>query len=104
MTLSPVPDPLRPLAVQARDGFRIWLRYADGKEGEVDLSHLAGQGVFAAWLDRSFFEGVHIGAGNGISWGEDIDLCPDALYLRLTGQSPHELQPCLAPGRLDAGD
>ena len=39
-------DLLRPVAVAPREGFRIWLRYADGVEGEVDLSHLAGKGVF----------------------------------------------------------
>ena len=37
------PDPLRPVAVEPRDGYRIWLRYADGVEGEVDLSAVAGK-------------------------------------------------------------
>jgi len=27
--------------------------------------------------------------------GEDIDLCPDALYLRLTGKTPEDLFPAL---------
>jgi hypothetical protein len=35
-----------PLEVKAPSDHRIWIRYADGEEGEVDLSHLAGQGVF----------------------------------------------------------
>ena len=83
-------DPLRPVAVEPREGYRIWLRYADGVEGEVDLSHAAGKGVFVAWLDRAFFEGVHIGPGRAISWSREIDLCPDALYLRLTGKSPED--------------
>ena len=39
---------LRPTAVEPRSGYRIWLRYSDGTAGEVDLSALAGQGVFAA--------------------------------------------------------
>ena len=38
-----------PTAVEPREGFRIWLRYSDGVSGELDLSHLAGRGVFAAW-------------------------------------------------------
>ena len=90
-TESPEFDPLRPVAVEPRDGYRIWLRYADGVEGEVDLSHLAGKGVFVAWLDRAFFEGVHIGAGPAIAWSKEIDLCPDALYLRLTGKKPEDI-------------
>ena len=88
-------DPLRPVAVEPRDGYRIWLRYADGVEGEVDLSHLAGMGVFVDWLDRAFFEGVHIGAGRAIAWSREIDLCPDALYLRLTGKPPEDIMPGL---------
>ncbi len=88
-------DLLRPVAVAPREGFRIWLRYADGVEGEVDLSHLAGKGVFAAWLDRTFFERVHLGGGSAIAWSDEIDLCADALYLRLTGKRPREIWPGL---------
>ena len=82
---------MKPIAVEAREGHRIWLRYADGVEGEVDLSHLAGQGVFAAWLDPAFFRQVHIAEYDGIAWNDEIDLCPTALYLELTGKSPEEV-------------
>ena len=84
-------------AVEARplSGYRIWLRYADGVEGEVDLSHLAGRGVFKAWTDRAVFEGVHVDRSGAVTWNEDIDLCPDALYLRLTGKAVEELFPKL---------
>ena len=76
-------------------GYRIWLRYADGVEGEVDLSHLAGRGVFKVWSDRKVFEGVHIDGSGAIAWSEELDLCPDALYLRLTGKTAEELFPAL---------
>ena len=49
--------------VAPRAGYRIWLRYSDGVSGEVDLFDLfdlAGRGIFRAWLDRSFFEKVHV--------------------------------------------
>ena len=41
---------LKPVAVEPREGFRIWIRYEDGAEGEVDLSQniLEGKGVFRA--------------------------------------------------------
>jgi hypothetical protein len=29
-----------------------WIRFEDGVEGGVDLSHPAGQGVFSVWRDR----------------------------------------------------
>ena len=35
-------DLIRPTHVEARLGFRVWLRYSDGAAGEIDLSDLAG--------------------------------------------------------------
>ena len=75
----------RPTAVEPRMGYRIWIRYSDGVEGEVDLSHLAGRGVFKAWNDRSCFEGVRITEYDAIAWSEELELCPDALYMKVTG-------------------
>ena len=97
MTSNAVSDPLRPVAVEPRDGYRIWLRYADGAEGEVDLSDLAGKGVFAAWLERKFFRDVWIAEGGEIAWRNEIDLCRHALYLRLTGKAPEQVFPSLRP-------
>ena len=81
----------RPVEVEPRDGFRIWIRYDDGASGVVDLSHLAGRGVFAAWNNRRCFEDVHIAPAGGIAWASDLELCPDALYVQLTGVSAEGL-------------
>ena len=86
---------VRPVEVHARQPYRIWLRYADGQEGEVDLSDVAGQGVFGAWADPSVFAAVRIGPGGAVCWGDRIDMCPDALYLRLTGMSVEDYMPAL---------
>lgn len=77
----------RPTSVKALPNFRIWLRYSDGVEGEVDLSDLAGRGVFAAWNDPAFFNAVRLGAHGAIEWSPEIDICPDSMYLRITGKS-----------------
>ena len=79
--------------VKVLQGYRLWLRYADGVEGEVDLSDLSGRGVFAAWNERRFFESVRIDESGALAWGDDLDLCPDALYFRLTGKTPEEVFP-----------
>jgi len=92
----------RPTEVKARPKLRIWIRYDDGAEGEVDLSDLAGHGVFKAWDDRKFFEGVHLGPHGSIEWGTEVDLCPDSVYLRLTKKSPEELFPALRRVPADA--
>lgn len=93
---------LQPVEVEAREGYRIWLRYADGAAGEVDLSDIAGRGVFAVWSDRARFESVRIGPAREITWGGDAELCPDALYLRLTGKSPEDVMPGVRPLAVDA--
>ena len=56
---------------------------------------MAGQGVFSAWLDPSFFANVRLGHGGSIEWDDEIDLCGDALYLEITGMTPEELFPRL---------
>ena len=81
------------MEVRALEPYRIWLRYDDGVEGELDLSHLAGDGVFAAWEDHSFFSDVRLGSCGSIVWGDDLDLCGDALYLELTGMTSQEAFP-----------
>jgi len=51
----------KPIEVKALADYKIWVKYSDGVEGEVDLSHLAGKGVFKVWNDYSAFEKVYIG-------------------------------------------
>ena len=70
---------IRATDVEPREGYRIWLRYSDGAAGEVDLSNMAGRGVFKVWLDRAFFEGVHVSGHGSIAWSDDVELCEDAL-------------------------
>ena len=82
---------IRPTAVEPRGEYRIRLRYSDGAEGEVDLSHLAGRGVFVAWNEPGCFEKVHVAPHGAIAWDDEIELCPDALYLQLTGKSVAEV-------------
>lgn len=75
--------------------YRIWLRYEDGNEGVVDLSDLAGRGVFEAWNEPAFFGSAEIGEYGELRWSEEIDLDPDMLYMRLTGAEPGDLFPNL---------
>ena len=77
------------------DGYKIELTFDDGERGVVDLSRHSGRGVFAAWNDRNVFRSVRIGPCGELVWGEDIDLCPDALYLEMTGKDPEDLFPTI---------
>jgi hypothetical protein len=81
--------------VEALESFRLRLCFDDGTAGIADLSHLAGRGVFEAWLHSGFFERVSVTPSGALEWPGEIDLCPDALYLQVTGKRPEEVFPTL---------
>ena len=81
--------------VKVLQGYRLELVFDDGVSGIVDLSGLVGKGVFTIWSDRRIFEQVRIGSFGELIWGDQIDLCPDALYLRATGEKPEDVFPSL---------
>lgn len=71
---------------EAREDYRLWVRYEDGAEGEVDLSNLVGKGVFERWEDPAEFQKVSIDPDTDtVAWPGGIDLCPDSLYDDLVG-------------------
>ena len=92
----------QPISIKVLDGYKIWVKYSDGTEGEVDLSHLVGKGIFSKWTDYQEFKKVHIGEGGALSWDEEIDLCPDAVYFQITGKSPEEVFPNLKMEQVNA--
>jgi hypothetical protein len=93
---------VRPVAVRPLAHHRLWIRYQDGTEGEVDLSHLAGKGVFAAWAQAGVFDQVKLGRHGQLEWPGHLDLCPDSLYLTLTGKRPEDIFTGPDPARSDA--
>jgi len=82
-------------AVKVLGEYRLDLTFDDGTSGIVDLSSLVGQGVFSLWLDYHVFERVRIGTVGELVWADQVDLCPDALYLKVTGKSPEDVFPTL---------
>jgi hypothetical protein len=92
----------RPIDVEPRNGFKLWLRFSDGAEGVVDLSRLAGRGVFQCWVNTDAFEAVRVAEHGVVVWGDDVELCPDALYLKATGKAIDEVMPGAAQLPRDA--
>jgi hypothetical protein len=90
---------VQPISVRALPNYRIYLEFSDGTKGEVDLSDLVGGKVFGAWDNPGFFEKVHIGSHREVKWNDEIELCADSLYLKLTGKTPEELFPKLRRGQ-----
>lgn len=87
----------RVVASKALPEYRLWVEFSDGIAGEVDLSHLVGEGVFSYWEDEQAFGGFQIGEGRAITWTDQVDLCADSLYLKVADKSPGELFPELEP-------
>lgn len=81
--------------VEVLQDYRLELTFEDGTSGTADLSDLAGKGVFACWNDRAAFARVRIGPSGELVWSDQVDLCPDALYLKVTGKKPEEIFPAL---------
>jgi hypothetical protein len=76
-------------------GYRVRLAFDDGVAGEVDLADYAGVGVFQAWRKPGVFKKLTVTKTGALAWPGDLDLCADALYLRVTGKRPEELFPAL---------
>jgi hypothetical protein len=83
VSVTPLPD------------YKLHVKYSDGVEGDVDLAHLVGNGVFALWNDAASFDMVTIGQHGEVRWNDDIDLCADAIYMQVSGKSPEEVFPKL---------
>ena len=81
--------------VQALEGYKLDVTFADGTEGTVDLSELVGKGVFQLWDDYEKFRQVEIGETGELIWADQVDICPDSLYLRVTGEKPEDIFPGL---------
>jgi len=94
----------KPLKVVPLPGFRISIEYDDGVTGEVDLSHLAGKGVFKLWQQTGAFEGVAVADDGAIRWSDEVEICPDSLYLQITQRSAEDVFPNLTKAGSHAGD
>lgn len=83
--------------VKALDGYRVFLKFDDGVEGELDLEPLLTpfKGVFAPLRDLERFREVFV-ACHTASWPNDVDIAPEVLYSKVTGR------PLPTPGRTTA--
>lgn len=77
----------RPIRATAVSHDRIAVVFSDGLEGIIDMSTSVGRGVFAPLADPQVFAGVYIGDHGQIAWSEEMEICPDAAYLEVAGQT-----------------
>ncbi len=67
--------------VEVRSGYRLWLRFNDGAEGEIDLrDHLTGP-VFEPLRDPATFATVRVDPETRtIGWPNGADFAPEFLH------------------------
>jgi hypothetical protein len=71
------------LEIKPLENYTLWLKYDDDTEGTVDLSSIAGKGVFQIWDKQITFDKVYIDRQRAIAWSDEIDICADSMYLRI---------------------
>jgi Protein of unknown function (DUF2442) len=66
---------------------RLYIRFEDGADGEIDLGHLIEfKGVFESLRDPEELAKVQVDPDTGtICWSSGADLDPDVLYAEITG-------------------
>jgi len=75
-----------PRVVQARyvSNYRLWLRFADGTEGEVDLERELWGEVFEPLKNQELFRAFRVDDElHTITWPNGADLSPEFLYEQL---------------------
>jgi len=78
---------------RATGGHRLYIRFEDGVDGEIDLAAIIDfRGVFEILKDPVEVAKVKVDRELGtICWESGADLDPDVLYAKLTGK-PIELR------------
>jgi len=77
------------IEVKALEKYKIRVKYKDGSEGKVDLSDVAGQGIFKFWDIENNFEKIYINSEtDGIAWSDELEICPDTIYYEINNINP----------------
>lgn len=76
------------IKVKPLENYRLYLRFEDDVEGEIDVTELIDfVGVFAPLRNHEYFVQVRVNPELGtICWPNQADLDPDVLYSIVTGQ------------------
>jgi hypothetical protein len=72
--------------IKVLDGFKVFVRFEDRKEGTLDLSDIVNSGgVFSRLKDREVFKQARIDENWAVlCWPGEIDIAPETLYKRVS--------------------
>jgi hypothetical protein len=71
------------------DGYRLELKFADGKKGSVDFAaYLKKGGVYRRFRDAEYFKKAYVNKELGVlCWPDGVDVAPETLYSEATGMA-----------------
>ena len=74
------------ISVTSIEKHKLYVRFSDASEGEYDVSHLAGKGVFKSWDTDDNFSKVSINTESGaITWPGELDIDTINVYCKMKG-------------------
>jgi len=75
-------EPLLPRVKTAQplEDYKLLLTFDNGEQRIFDVKPLLSLKAFGALKNKQFFETVKVAYGS-IQWANDIDYCPDTLYM-----------------------
>ena len=72
------PRPPQAVEVEARQPYKLWIRFEDGVSGIGDLARWSTRNASAAWSDASVFKTAHLRPYGAVAWGTD-DACSNSM-------------------------
>ncbi len=78
------PIPWRVINVRALPAYKMFVKFADGTEGQVDMRAFLERdcGVFKVLRDVEKFNAVFVEHG-AVTWPDELDLAPDKMHDQL---------------------
>jgi tRNA U34 5-methylaminomethyl-2-thiouridine-forming methyltransferase MnmC len=76
--------------INVLEGYRLWVRFADGVSGEIELADRLFGPVFEPLRDPELFKLARIDEFGAICWPNGADLAPDAVYAKLRAAKSHD--------------
>jgi len=67
--------------VVANENFTLLISFTNGEQGVFDVKPLLNLQVFQSLKKLENFKKVSVGNGQTVCWGDELDICPDTIYL-----------------------
>ena len=67
--------------VKPLEDYKLFLKFSNDENRIFDVIPLLEKPVYKPLKDKNLFNKVHIVYGYTIAWNNELDMCPDSLYI-----------------------